>query len=75
MGAEAVLKHTGFETEAVYFGGNTLLTTGFLMGFGTHDYSERELKATLLKRGIDPVEEIYYNTMVVARKPLHSPTQ
>lgn len=75
MGAEAVLKHTGFEIEGVYLGGNTMLTTGFLMGFGTHDFSEQELKATLLKRGVDPVEDIYYNTMIVARKPLHSLTQ
>lgn len=75
MGAEAVLKHMGFEIEAVYLGGNTMLTTGFLMGFGTHDFSERELNATLLKRGVDPVEDVYYNTMVVARKPLHNVVQ
>lgn len=75
MGVETVLRGTGFEVEAVYLGGNTMLTTGFLMGFGTHDFSERELKATLLKRGVDAVEDIFYNTMVVARKPLHSPVQ
>ncbi len=69
---ESVLKHTGFEIDAVYLGGNSLLTTGFMMGYGTHDFSPRELEATLNKRGVDYVEDVYYNTMVVARKPVNN---
>lgn len=73
LGMESLLIDAGFQVETVYYGGNALLTTGFLMGFSVHDFTEQELKATLIKKGSPLHDGIYYATLIVARKPHTTP--
>lgn len=58
---EMIIQDAGFVVETVSFGGNSLVSTGSLMGMVQEDFSRAELEKK------DPVYP--YNILVRARKP------
>lgn len=61
-----MLEESGFEVVIAYRAGNTMLTTGMLLGYGTADYSQTELQDVLspLFHG----EDGYFATLYLARR-------
>jgi SAM-dependent methyltransferase len=59
---EMMLQDAGFDVEILDFGGNSLVSTGILLGMVQEDFSRRELQKK------DPVYPL--NVLIRARKPL-----
>lgn len=80
-GAVALFEQAGFEVLAQYKMGDSLIATGYLMGFGVGDFDPAYLKAHLMssttwnqaKERIDFRENGYMEVALVLRRPLTPP--
>jgi len=59
---DLILREAGFDVELVDFGGNSLVSTGSLLGMVVEDFTAEELEAQ------DPI--FPYNVLVRARRPV-----
>ena len=78
-GAKHLFTSAGFEIVQVQKIGDTMITTGWLMGFGNGDFTAERLRAKLLNNvtssrvlDSDPQERLYVSCALVLRRPMLS---
>lgn len=81
-GARHLFRTAGFEVEVVHKIGDTMITTGWLMGFGNADFEPERLARSLVNNRTkprmlerDPQERLYVSCALVLRRPARPSTE